>query len=116
MVPEPVHQQGQREHVAGTAQEGEDHAPDDEARVDAVAEAEDGQAEVGEDARLGDEGHRAEQELHGYLGHGRQVEVGVVGHDDAAEEYGHDPCEQEKRTAIFFIKMTEMRHAHCLIK
>ena len=51
------------------------------------------------DILTGDEGQRSHGLLHGDLGDWREVEVGVVGHDDAAEQDGHDTC-QEERTDV----------------
>ena len=58
-----------------------------------MLEAEDGQTEVGEDARLGDEGQRAEYLLDGDASHRREIQVRVVRHDEAGEEDGHDARE-----------------------
>lgn len=55
-----------------------------------MLEAEYGQAEIGEDARFGDESERAKHLLDGDARDGREIVVGVVGHDDAGEQDGHD--------------------------
>ncbi len=69
--------------------EGTYHARDDQRWLEDVLEAENGQAKVGEHARLGYECQSAENLLNGDSRHRWQVEMSVVGHDDAGEQNSH---------------------------
>lgn len=93
VLPELVHHPGQRKDVAGASKQTQNHGPDDQRRLHLMLEGEDGQAEVAEDTGLGDEGEGAHRLLHRDLGDCGQVEVRVMGHDDAREQNGHDPAQ-----------------------
>ena len=91
-----VEQDGERKDVARATQQAHDDAGGDQAGLEAVLEAEYGQAEVGEHARLRYEREGAEDLLDGDARHRRQVQVRVVGHDEAGEEDGHDAREADR--------------------
>ena len=93
MLPEFVAENREGKYVEGPPDQDEYDAPDDERRLPPQRKAEEGQSEVGEHARLRDEGDGAHGLLHGDLSDGREVVVGVLTHDDGAEEDGHDAGE-----------------------
>lgn len=90
MFAEFIAQHRQRVNVAGTTHQAHDDAPDDQPRLESLPETEQGQAQVGENARFRDEGQRPHGLLHGDLSHRRQIKMRVMWHDDAVEQNGHD--------------------------
>lgn len=95
MISEPIDERGERQNISGAAQKTQEDTPDDQRRMELMPEAEDAETEVDEDGALGDQSEGPHQMLHRDLHDGREVEVGVVGHDDAVEQDGHDAGEVE---------------------
>ena len=67
MLPELVAEHREGKYVESPPYQDEYDAPDDECRLPPQREAEEGQAEVGEDAGLRDEGDGSHGLLHGNL-------------------------------------------------
>ena len=90
MGPELVAQQGQGENIEGPAYQDENQGPHHQAQLHPVREGEDAQAKIDEDRRFTDKSKGSHSLLHGDLGDGGHVVVGVVGHDHSTEQDGHD--------------------------
>ena len=89
MLPELVDDGGEWEYVEGPAQQDEDDAPHDEGRLQLEGEAEEGQAKVGEHARLANEGDRTHGLLHGDLRKERDRIIGKKRRDSVLKRLRH---------------------------